>query len=61
LLHKRGYIVWPDPADPHVIESFEKKAFKEFERHSRVGMMTEASFAQRVAELRAAGAKYVYL
>jgi len=61
LLYERGYIVIPDPTDPHVIEAFEKGAFTEFERHSRVGMVTEESFAQRVEELRAAGAKYVFL
>ncbi|MFA6566873.1 MAG: FMN-binding glutamate synthase family protein [Victivallales bacterium] len=61
LLHKRGYIVLPDPTDPAVIREFENKAFKEFERHSRVGMVSEESFAQRVKELRAAGAKYIFL
>ncbi len=61
LLYKRGYVVIPDPTDPHVIEAFEKGAFTEFERHSRVGMVTEESFAQRVLELRAAGAKYIFL
>jgi glutamate synthase domain-containing protein 2 len=44
-----------------VIQAFERGAFKEFERHSRVGMVTEESFAQRVEELRKAGAKYVLL
>ncbi len=61
LLYERGYVVIPDPTDPHVIEAFEKGAFTEFERHSRVGMVTEESFAQRVEELRAAGAKYIFL
>lgn len=61
LLHKRGYIVLPDPTNPEVIKSYENKAFKEFERHSRVGMVTEESFAKRVEELRAAGAKYIFL
>ncbi len=60
-LYKRGYVVLPNPTDPHVIEAFERGAFKEFERHSRVGMVTEEGFAQRVAELRKAGAKYVFL
>lgn len=60
-LFKRGYIVLPDPTDPHIIESFEAGSFKEFERHSRVGMVTEEGFASRVAELRAAGAKYIFL
>ena len=44
-----------------MIESFERGAFNEFERHSRVGMVTEEGFAERVKELRKAGAKYVFL
>ncbi|MFO7891295.1 MAG: FMN-binding glutamate synthase family protein [bacterium] len=61
LLYKRGYVVLPNPTDPDVIKAFEHGAFKEFERHSRVGMVTEKSFAQRVEELRKAGAKYIFL
>ncbi len=61
MLYKRGYIVLPDPTDQNVIKAFGKGAFKEFERHSRVGMVTEESFAKRVEELRKAGAKYVFL
>jgi glutamate synthase domain-containing protein 2 len=61
LLHKRGYIVLPNPTDPHVIQAYEHGAFTEFERHSRVGMVDEEGFATRVAELRKAGAKYVFL
>jgi len=61
LLYERGYVVLPDPTDPNVIKAFERGAFKEFERHSRVGMVTEESFAKRVEELRKAGAKYVFL
>ncbi len=61
LLYKRGYVVLPNPTDADVIRAFERGAFKEFERHSRVGMVSEESFAQRVEELRQAGAKYVFL
>jgi glutamate synthase domain-containing protein 2 len=61
LLKKRGYVVLPDPNDPKVIEAFQKGSFKEFERHSRVGMVTEEGFLKRVEELRKAGAKYVFL
>jgi glutamate synthase domain-containing protein 2 len=61
MLYERGYIVLPNPTDPHVIQAFERGAFKEFERHSRVGMVTEESFAKRVEELRKAGAKYIFL
>jgi glutamate synthase domain-containing protein 2 len=35
--------------------------FKEFERHSRVGMVEQNEFLSRVSELRSAGAKYVFL
>ena len=61
LLYERGYIVLPNPNDPNVIKAFEKGAFKEFERHSRVGMVSEESFAARVEELRKSGAKYIFL
>jgi glutamate synthase domain-containing protein 2 len=60
-LFERGYIVLPDPTNPFVIKAFERGAFKEFERHSRVGMVSEESFAARVEELRKAGARYVFL
>ncbi len=61
MLHERGYVVLPDPTLPHVQEAFRNGAFSEFERHSRVGMVTEESFAARVAELRKAGARYIFL
>ncbi len=61
LLYERGYVVLPNPTDPDVIKAFERGAFKEFERHSRVGMVTEESFAKRVEELRKASAKYLFL
>ncbi|MDD5306634.1 MAG: FMN-binding glutamate synthase family protein [Deltaproteobacteria bacterium] len=61
MLHQRGYIVLPDPTDPVVIAAFEHGAFKEFERHSRVGMVDEEAFARRVEQLRKAGAKYIFL
>ena len=61
ILKKRGYVVLPDPLDPDVIKAFEKRAFSEFERHSRIGMVDEESFIKRAEELRNAGAKYVFL
>lgn len=61
MLKRRGYIVLPDPEDPEVIKAFEKKSFKEFERHSRLGMVTEEGFAKRVSVLRSAGARYIFL
>jgi len=61
MLYDRGYVVLPNPTDPDVIEAFERGSFKEFERHSRVGMVTEEGFASRVEELKKAGAKYIFL
>jgi glutamate synthase (NADPH) GltB2 subunit (EC 1.4.1.13) len=60
LLRDRGYIVLPDPYDNNTVSVF-GKAFKEFERHSRVGMVNEEGFVKRIGELRKAGAKYVFL
>jgi len=61
LLKKRGYIVLPDPEKPEVIEAFKKKQFTEFERHSRVGMVNQEAFVNRVKDLRSLGAKYIFL
>ncbi|MGC7846300.1 FMN-binding glutamate synthase family protein [Desulforudis sp. 1088] len=60
-LKSRGYIVLPDPEDPAVQEAFKAGAFREFERHSRIGFVEYESFMARVEELRKAGAKYVFL
>ncbi|GAB4264254.1 FMN-binding glutamate synthase family protein [Thermincola ferriacetica] len=60
-LYSRGYIVLPNPEDPEVEKAFKAGAFTEFERHSRIGMVTEDSFHARVKQLREAGAKYVFL
>ena len=61
MLKQRGYIVLPDPENPAVVAAYEKGAFREFERHSRIGMVELEPFLERVAQLRQAGAKYVFL
>jgi glutamate synthase domain-containing protein 2 len=61
LLKSRDYIVLPDPFDEDVIDAFRRGNFKEFERHSRIGMVDERGFADRVSELREVGAEYVFL
>ena len=61
LLKARGYIVLPDPTNPAVIDAFKRGTFKEFERHSRVGMVSEEAFMKRVRELRDFGAKHIFL
>jgi glutamate synthase domain-containing protein 2 len=44
-----------------VQEAFKAGDFKEFERHSRLGMVDEEQFCREVEELRAAGARFVTL
>ena len=60
-LKKRGYIVVPDPEDPTVRKAFEEEEFREFERHSRLGMVEQEGFAKAVRRYRSAGAKFVSL
>ena len=60
-LKRRGYIVLPDPEDPVIQNAFKKGDFKEFERHSRLGMVEEEGFYKMVEHLRKIGAKYVTL
>jgi len=58
---KRGYIVLPDPLDPDVQKAFRHGDFKEFERHSRIGMAGRKGFMNAVEHLRKKGAKHIFL
>jgi hypothetical protein len=60
-MKKKGYIVLPDPDDPQVEEAFRVGGVREFERHSRLGMVTEEGFAESVKMMRDLGAKRVFL
>ena len=60
-LKSRGYIVFPDPEDPVVQEAFNQGDFKEFERHSRLGMVTEEGFHKEVERLKRIGTKHISL
>ncbi len=60
-LKKRGYIVTPDPDNAAVKESFKKGAITEFERHSRLGFVTEDGFMDEVKRLRDLGFKRITL
>jgi glutamate synthase domain-containing protein 2 len=60
-LKQRGYIVIPDAEDPIVQECYKAGGIREFERHSRLGMVDEESFLNEVERLRRLGAKYVTL
>ncbi|GAF68855.1 unnamed protein product, partial [marine sediment metagenome] len=61
LLKSRGYIVVPDPTEESKREAFQRGSFREFERHSRLGMVSEEGFHREVERLRGIGAKYVTL
>jgi glutamate synthase domain-containing protein 2 len=61
LLKKRGYVVLPDPENPSVVDAFHRGSFREFERHSRVGMAERDAFLRRAEELRKLGAQWVFL
>jgi glutamate synthase domain-containing protein 2 len=60
-LQERGYIVLPDPSTAAAERAFESGGISEFERHSRLGMVTEEGFYKEVERLRSLGAKYVTL
>ena len=60
-LQERGYIVTPDPSDPMNQAAFKSGALKEFERHSRLGFVSEESFFNEVQRLRDVGFKRITL
>jgi glutamate synthase domain-containing protein 2 len=60
-LKKRGYIVVPDPENPVIQEAFKKGEIKEFERHSRLGMVDYDDFIKTVEHYRKIGAKFISL
>ena len=60
-LKKRGYIVTPDPTLVAVQHAFKDGAIREFERHSRLGFVSEESFLAEVKRLRNLGFKRITL
>jgi len=60
-LKKRGYIVTPDPTSHAVLEAYKVGAIKEFERHSRLGFVSEDGFMKEVKRLRNLGFKRITL
>jgi len=60
-LKKRGYIVTPDPTSDIVQQAFKDGAIKEFERHSRLGFVSEEGFLAEVKRLKGLGFKRVTL
>ncbi len=60
-LQKRGYIVTPDPSLEASQKAFKDGAIKEFERHSRLGFVSEESFLAEIKRLRDLGFKRITL
>ncbi len=60
-LKKRGYIVTPDPTDKVVQKAYKDGAIREFERHSRLGFVTEEAFFAEIKRLRDLGFKRITL
>jgi len=60
-LKSRGYIVFPDPEDPVIQEAFKRGDFQEFERHSRLGMVSEEGFHKEIERLREIGTPHISL
>jgi glutamate synthase domain-containing protein 2 len=61
LLKSRGYIVIPDPTQAVNRDAFCQGGLHAFERHSRLGMVSEDGFHREVERLRSIGTKYVTL
>nr|VFJ57132.1 MAG: Glutamate synthase domain-containing protein 2 [Candidatus Kentron sp. FW] len=68
FLVDRGYVVDPDPRNPHVQEAFNKGAIRSFARHSRLGYASlssadevEENFKESVDWLRKLGFKRISL
>ncbi|MFH1996010.1 MAG: FMN-binding glutamate synthase family protein [Candidatus Omnitrophota bacterium] len=60
-LKKRGYIVTPDPSVKSVQKAYKHGAIREFERHSRLGFVTEEAFFAEIKRLRDIGFKRITL
>ncbi len=60
-LQRRGYIVTPDPSDPVNQAAFDDGALTQFERHSRLGFVSEEGFFAEVERLRKLGFKRITL
>ena len=60
-LQRRGYVVSPDPSLPENQAAFKSGAIKEFERHSRLGFVTQDGFMAEIDRLRDLGFKRITL
>ena len=60
-LKKRGYIITPDPTIHAVQEAYKVGEIREFERHSRLGFVSEEAFMAEIKRLRDLGFKRITL
>ena len=60
-LQRRGYIVTPDPSNKVIQAAYKDGSIKEFERHSRLGFVSEEGFHAEVDRLRKLGFKRITL
>jgi len=61
LLQKRGYLVFPDPTDPIIIDQWKAGLIPDFERHSRVGLSTTEDVLEEIDQIRSCGAKNIFI
>ena len=61
LLQKRGYLVFPDPTDPIIIDQWKTGLIPDFERHSRVGLSTTEDVLEEIDQIRSCGAKNIFI
>ncbi len=61
LLQERGYLVFPDPSDPVIIEQWKQGLIPDFERHSRVGLSSTEDVLEEIDQVRSSGAKNVFI
>ncbi len=61
LLQNRGYLVFPDPTDPIIIEQWKEGLIPDFERHSRVGLSTTNDVLEEIDQIRSSGAKNIFI
>ena len=61
LLQERGYLVFPDPSDPFVVDQWNAGLIPDFERHSRVGLSTTEDILEEIDQIRSSGAKNIFI
>ncbi len=61
LLQERGYLVFPDPSDPFIIEEWKAGLIPDFERHSRVGLSSTEDVLEEIDQIRSNGAKNIFI